>query len=182
MSPKRFVDVATVVCALVLLASGCITNQRRLLLDELSALGYEAEETERGIVVFLPDVLFAFDRAELTETGRRKVDGVAELVERLATYDHLAIEGNTDSVGPEVYNQWLSEERAISAAPAMSGRSLLVWYSISWNAMRYPPANGSTSASIPSLDRSLALLAVAFASAVTFSRSSKLIVVCTSVL
>ncbi|MDJ0785907.1 MAG: OmpA family protein [Myxococcota bacterium] len=117
MSARRL--VAGAVCALVLLASGCITNQRRLLLDELEALGYEAEETERGIVVFLPDVLFAFDRAELTETGQRKVEGVAELVERLATYDHLAIEGNTDSIGPEAYNQWLSEERAISVADAL---------------------------------------------------------------
>jgi outer membrane protein OmpA-like peptidoglycan-associated protein len=101
------------------LTLGCATNPRQTLLEELLSLGYDARETERGVVVFLPDVLFAFDRAELSPAGISKVDGVAQLLERLTTYDGVAAEGHTDSIGAADYNLQLSEARARSVADAL---------------------------------------------------------------
>lgn len=61
----------------------------------------------------LGDVLFAFDSAELTPAAMATLDTV---VEKLKGADVLAIkvDGHTDSVGSDAYNQGLSERRAAS--------------------------------------------------------------------
>lgn len=71
-----------------------------------------ATETARGTVIALPgDVLFAFDKAEITARARPTLDKVAQLVaaDVAAT---VTIEGHTDSKGDDAYNQKLSERRA----------------------------------------------------------------------
>lgn len=65
------------------------------------------------------DVLFAFDRAEVTDTGRRTLADVAELVE-LEDPPAVRVEGHTDSVGDPAYNQELSERRAQAAAAVLT--------------------------------------------------------------
>ena len=86
------------------------------LQGELDAL--QAEQTDRGLVVTLGDLLFDVDGAEL------KPGGLAE-VERIATtlVDHperqVEIEGHTDSTGSENYNLKLSEDRAAAVRQAM---------------------------------------------------------------
>lgn len=80
----------------------------------------DAEEREDGTLVSLPgDVLFAFDRAEVTDTGRRTLAHVAELVE-LEDPPAVRVEGHTDSVGDPAYNQELSERRAQAAAAVLT--------------------------------------------------------------
>ena len=61
----------------------------------------------------LGDVLFAFDSATLTPAAEATLDTV---VEKLRGADVLAIkvDGHTDSVGSDAYNQGLSERRAAS--------------------------------------------------------------------
>lgn len=61
----------------------------------------------------LGDVLFAFDSAKLTPAAEATLDTV---VEKLRGADVLAIkvDGHTDSVGSDAYNQGLSERRAAS--------------------------------------------------------------------
>ncbi|MCM2330141.1 OmpA family protein [Geopseudomonas sagittaria] len=61
----------------------------------------------------LGDVLFAFDSAKLTPAAEATLDSV---VEKLRGADVLAIrvDGHTDSVGSDAYNQSLSERRAAS--------------------------------------------------------------------
>lgn len=113
--------VVLLCCAFAL---GCATNPRQTLLDELLSLGYDARETDRGVVVFLPDVLFAFDRAELSSSGRSKVDGVAQLVERVSAVEGVAVEGHTDSIGNADYNLRLSEARAQSVADALAAAGI----------------------------------------------------------
>lgn len=71
--------------------------------------------TARGLVMSLPDVLFDFDRATLRPEGTQtlaKLAGVALLVPELK----FSVEGHTDSVGSDAYNEWLSEARAGSVA------------------------------------------------------------------
>lgn len=71
----------------------------------------QAKVTDRGLVLTLHDVLFESGRAELKK-------GSAANLNRLVTFlnDHtdrsVAIEGYTDSVGSQEYNQALSQRRA----------------------------------------------------------------------
>jgi outer membrane protein OmpA-like peptidoglycan-associated protein len=65
--------------------------------------------------VELPIVNFAFDSAELTPTAREALDRLAEaLLSAELESGSFLIEGHTDSVGTELYNQGLSERRAAS--------------------------------------------------------------------
>lgn len=70
----------------------------------------EAEATDRGLVLTLGDLLFAFDSAEL------KV-GSASILDRLVTFlesypeRNAVIEGHTDNIGNAEYNRGLSERR-----------------------------------------------------------------------
>jgi outer membrane protein OmpA-like peptidoglycan-associated protein len=93
--------------------------RNRDLLDELRRQNLEAHETERGVVVNLPDVLFAFARADLTLSANKKVQGIAETLNGRARDRQISIEGHTDAVGSEAFNQQLSERRAENVALAL---------------------------------------------------------------
>ncbi|HSN70302.1 MAG TPA: OmpA family protein, partial [Steroidobacteraceae bacterium] len=73
----------------------------------------DAEVTDRGLVLTLGDVLFATDRADLKTGATTSLD---RLVGFLVEYPNrsVEIEGHTDSVGSEDYNQGLSQRRADS--------------------------------------------------------------------
>jgi OOP family OmpA-OmpF porin len=60
------------------------------------------------------DALFAFDSATLTNEGRARLDRVlSQMPDRSALQDkRVTITGFTDRLGPEGYNQKLSEKRA----------------------------------------------------------------------
>jgi outer membrane protein OmpA-like peptidoglycan-associated protein len=85
---------------------------RDQLRQELSVI-LEARETARGLFVNESDVLFDTGRANLKPGARDKLARVAGI---LAAHPALRIEieGHTDSVGSEDYNQRLSERRAES--------------------------------------------------------------------
>ena len=57
------------------------------------------------------DVLFAFDKAELRESGKAKLDEVAQQLKDARVEEVIAI-GHTDPIGPESYNEKLSAQRA----------------------------------------------------------------------
>ena len=123
MNGMRWGCCRALLACLLLLGAGCASD-RQLMIEELRELGYDPEETERGVVIFLPDVLFEFDRAELTEDGLRKIDDVAALLQRVQTYDLLSVEGHADAVGEEAYNLDLSELRARTVADALTGAGI----------------------------------------------------------
>src|SRR5262249_23753254 len=54
--------------------------RNRALLEELKRHKLDARETERGVVVNLPDVLFEFNRARLTAEARDKVAHIATVL------------------------------------------------------------------------------------------------------
>jgi outer membrane protein OmpA-like peptidoglycan-associated protein len=73
----------------------------------------EAKETERGVMLTLRDMMFGFDEANLTDGARKKLVDVAKVLKQ--TPDRrIVVEGHTDSVGSDEYNQSLSEKRALS--------------------------------------------------------------------
>ena len=77
--------------------------------DELA--GLKAQQTERGLVLTLGDVLFEVDRAELRASAVR---GFSKLVTFLRDHPEreVLIEGHTDSTGSDSYNLDLSRRRA----------------------------------------------------------------------
>lgn len=98
--------------------------KNRELLDELKKQNLEARETERGVVVNLPDVLFEFGKANLTSGARDKARDIADILTNQAKGRRVSIEGHTDSVGSDVANQTLSERRANSVAAALQNEGV----------------------------------------------------------
>ena len=71
----------------------------------------ETRETERGLSVNLPDILFATGKSELRISTREVLSRIGGILLVAPEY-RLSIEGHTDSVGRTQYNLKLSQERA----------------------------------------------------------------------
>lgn len=85
-------------------------EMRARLLAQLNQV-LQTRDTVRGLVVNMPDVLFDFNKYTLKPAARERLARVSGIV--LAYPDlKLEIEGHTDSIGSEEYNQTLSEKRA----------------------------------------------------------------------
>jgi outer membrane protein OmpA-like peptidoglycan-associated protein len=83
---------------------------RARLLNQLNQV-LETRDTPRGLVVNMPDVLFAIGKYELKPAARERLARISGIL--LAYPDlRLEIDGFTDSTGSEEYNQLLSEKRA----------------------------------------------------------------------
>ena len=82
------------------------------MLNQLNQV-LETRDTPRGLVVSMPDVLFDIGSYTLKPAARERLARVSGIV--LAYPDlRFEIEGHTDSVGSDEYNQTLSEKRAAS--------------------------------------------------------------------
>jgi outer membrane protein OmpA-like peptidoglycan-associated protein len=83
---------------------------RARLLQQFSLI-LETRDTARGLVVNMSDVLFDSGKFTLRPLAREKLAKISGIVLAYPSLK-LAVEGNTDSVGTEAYNQELSEHRA----------------------------------------------------------------------
>src|SRR6478736_484131 len=83
----------------------------------------QAKQTDRGIVLTLGDVLFDSGQASLKP-------GAASTIDRLSNFlasqpdRSLIIEGHTDSMGSDSFNQQLSESRAESVKAALVAKGI----------------------------------------------------------
>ena len=83
---------------------------RARLLAQLNQV-LQTRDTARGLIVSMPDVLFAFNKYDLKPEARERLAKISGIV--LAYPDlKLQIEGYTDSIGSDEYNQTLSDKRA----------------------------------------------------------------------
>jgi outer membrane protein OmpA-like peptidoglycan-associated protein len=85
---------------------------RTLLLSQFNAI-LQTRDTARGLVVNMSDVLFDTGKSTLRPLAREKLAKVAGIVSGHPGL-RLDVEGYTDSVGGDDYNQQLSEERGNS--------------------------------------------------------------------
>jgi outer membrane protein OmpA-like peptidoglycan-associated protein len=83
---------------------------RARLLQQFSLI-LETRDTARGLVVNMSDVLFDSGKFTLRPLAREKLAKISGIVLAYPSLK-LAVEGNTDSVGTEAFNQELSEQRA----------------------------------------------------------------------
>jgi len=87
-------------------------EMRARLLKQLNAI-LVTRDTARGLIATMPDVLFETNRYALRPAARESLAKVAGIL--LAYADlRLEVDGHTDSVGADAYNQQLSEKRADS--------------------------------------------------------------------
>jgi outer membrane protein OmpA-like peptidoglycan-associated protein len=85
-------------------------EMRARLLAQLNQV-LQTRDTARGLIVSMPDVLFDFNKYTLKPEARERLARISGIV--LAYPDlKLQIEGYTDSIGSDEYNQTLSEKRA----------------------------------------------------------------------
>ena len=80
-----------------------------------------ADKQEILAETFIQNLAFEFDSADLTAGDKRELDGVITKLEPYRpllreNVAHVNVIGHTDSVGPEAYNQKLSQRRAQSVA------------------------------------------------------------------
>ncbi|HWX33643.1 MAG TPA: OmpA family protein [Steroidobacteraceae bacterium] len=83
----------------------------------------KAKPTPRGLVLTLGDVLFDTGRAELNPGAGRKLDQLAQFLNEHKDR-RVQIDGFTDSVGTDSYNEELSHRRADSVKSALLMRGV----------------------------------------------------------
>lgn len=88
-------------------------SQLEAEMAELKAKQLPVKVTERGLVLTLGDVFFAFDKADVRPRGRVIIDKIAEFLYKNQERT-VSIEGHTDSRGSDEYNRDLSQRRADS--------------------------------------------------------------------
>ena len=105
-------------CSLLLITS-CVgakhpppPSDNQVLVSKFTQGGLVAKETERGVVVYLPSVMFVVGSAEISESAKDKVRFIAKVCNNDIARDRkIKIEGHTDSKGSEEFNMILSEKR-----------------------------------------------------------------------
>jgi outer membrane protein OmpA-like peptidoglycan-associated protein len=97
------------------------TAKSARLQSEVDAL--KAKPTDRGLVLTLGDVLFDTGKSELNPGAARNLD---RLVQFLTEHPdrRVQIDGFTDSVGTDSYNQDLSQRRADAVKSALRSRGI----------------------------------------------------------
>lgn len=83
---------------------------RARLMSQLNQV-LETRESARGLIVSMPDVLFDFNKYTLKGEARERLAKVSGI---LMAYPGLnvKVEGHTDNIGSQEYNQKLSDQRA----------------------------------------------------------------------
>jgi len=109
-------------------ATNVALDQRDQATEEAARLQAEVDQlkakpTPRGLVLTLGDVLFDTNRAELNSGAGRKLDQLAQFLNEHKDR-RVQIDGFTDSVGTDSYNEELSRRRADSVKSALSTRGI----------------------------------------------------------
>ncbi len=97
--------------------------QERVRQLEAQLKDIEGKQTERGLLVTLGDVLFAFNKSELTPQAGPRLDKLASFLKQFPQRK-LLVEGYTDAVGTDAYNMELSERRAETIREALVARGV----------------------------------------------------------
>ena len=117
----REVGTATAATNAALAQRDQATEQAARLQAEVDQL--KATPTPRGLVLTLGDVLFDTGKAQLNPGAARKLDQLSQFLTEHPDR-RVQIDGFTDSVGTESYNQTLSQQRADAVKSALTSRGI----------------------------------------------------------
>lgn len=104
------------------LAAQQAEQMREKLKEQLNQV-LQTKETARGLIVNMSDVLFDFNKYTLKPEAREKLAKVSGI---LLAYPNLKlqVEGYTDNIGSDEYNQKLSEQRADGVRDYLASQSV----------------------------------------------------------
>lgn len=89
-------------------------NQLRTLVVEITNL----QQTSRGLVISLSDILFDVNKATLKAGAEANIRRIAAVLDQYPD-NAIVVEGHTDAQGTDAYNQKLSEDRAASVRASL---------------------------------------------------------------
>lgn len=112
----------------------------------------KAKQTERGTVVTFGDVLFDTGRAELKGSSQRNIEQLADYL-RANPERKVRVEGFTDSIGSDAFNQQLSQQRAAAVANALRRQGIQAQRVISAGYGKEYPVASNASAQSRQLNR-----------------------------
>ena len=124
----RDVDSAKMATNAAKMATSAALGQRDQATEQAARLQAEVDQlkatpTPRGLVLTLGDVLFDTGKAQLNPGSARKLDQLAQFLT-----DHperrVQVDGFTDSVGTDSYNQDLSQHRADAVKSSLISRGI----------------------------------------------------------
>lgn len=107
-----------------MLVTGCanniIKNSKSELYGILNSKGFSVKETDSSILIYLPEISFAFDSYVLNERAYDRLFIISEvLYNPEMVSSSINVEGHTDSRGSDKYNEKLSLLRARTVAEAL---------------------------------------------------------------
>jgi outer membrane protein OmpA-like peptidoglycan-associated protein len=132
------------VLLLILASTACSTTpepiptpptENVVLIETIEEYGLEADESNRGVLIYLPKLSFAFNSAVLSKEAKSKLTYIARICnsEKAASRSIVVI-GHSDSKGDEEYNLALSRKRAENVSSDLSSlgvdanRITIEWY------------------------------------------------------
>ncbi len=113
-----------------------VSQQNAQAIEAFTDLGFNSEETDKGVVVYLPpSIYFKGSTSDISLDARSKISEIAGEVNK----DYLAarrieVSGHTDSIGDADLNMALSKRRAEAAAQELvfsrvsESRLLVSWF------------------------------------------------------
>jgi outer membrane protein OmpA-like peptidoglycan-associated protein len=86
--------------------------------------GAKVDRVGEGTVVeFNEKILFGFDRSDLNSTAANNLDKLSKILTKYPDTD-IEVQGHTDNVGTESYNEGLSERRATTVADYLESKGV----------------------------------------------------------
>ena len=89
--------------------------------DSTESLKSEKHKGGKTDVTINSDVLFAFNKATLTASAKKTLDGLAGKLKNAS--GAIQVDGYTDSKGSDSYNKKLSEQRAQAVSSYLEGKA-----------------------------------------------------------
>jgi OOP family OmpA-OmpF porin len=108
--------------------------------------GVEVDDEGCTVKVVLGDVLFQFNRSDLTKAAQRFLDELAISLIKRDDVERIRIFGHTDSIGSRAYNQRLSKARATSVMRYLKGKGVTLPMSVAGHGETKPAGSNKTPA------------------------------------
>lgn len=91
-------------------------KQQKEIEKALKRDGVSVDTDTRGMIIRFSDILFDFDKHTLNPEAMAVLEKLAGIIQSKYPRNEILVEGHTDAIGADDYNQTLSEKRAHSVA------------------------------------------------------------------
>jgi len=97
-----------------------VSARTAALLAGLTRKGLASQASSRGVVIVLPESVFEYGTADLPKPSKRRLHDIASVIIEQASGVPVSVEGHTDSIGADLFNQGLSQRRAKAVAAELA--------------------------------------------------------------